>query len=112
MSSPSPLPNAVPVGSLFTVGKPNIPVVSVNGLQGFVLLTTTEIPEGTNLYFTAARVLAVVPVSSVNGKQGVVVLTTTDIAEGTNEYFTDARVLAVIATQPDPIDVSLMLMGG
>jgi len=33
-------------------------VVSVNGLTGVVVLTTTNIAEGTNQYFTTARVLA------------------------------------------------------
>lgn len=33
-------------------------VVSVNGKTGVVVLTTTDIAEGTNQYFTAARVLA------------------------------------------------------
>lgn len=33
-------------------------VSSVNGLSGTVLLTTTNIPEGSNLYFTDARVFA------------------------------------------------------
>lgn len=33
-------------------------VMSVNGLTGNVSLTTLEIPEGTNLYFTTSRVLA------------------------------------------------------
>lgn len=34
------------------------PVASVNGLTGAVALTTTNIAEGSNLYFTAARVIA------------------------------------------------------
>lgn len=76
MSSPSSLPNATPVGHLFTVGKPSLPVASVNGQQGYVVLSTSDVGEGTNLYFT------------------------------------DARALAVVATQPNPIDLSLMLMGG
>jgi len=35
-------------------------VASVNGLTGIVVLTTTNITEGSNLYFTTARVLATV----------------------------------------------------
>ena len=55
-------------------------VNQVNGLTGDVTLTTTEITEGTNLYYTEARFD-----SSFGGK------TTTDLAEGTNLYFTDSR---------------------
>jgi len=33
-------------------------VVSVNGKQGVISLTTDDIPEGTNLYFTNARILS------------------------------------------------------
>jgi hypothetical protein len=87
--------------------------------------TTTNIAEGTNLYFTDTRVYTKVKASliagsntsitfddalqtitiasqgnvqSVNTKTGAVVLTTTDISEGTNEYFTAARVRAVLLT--------------
>jgi hypothetical protein len=97
-------------------------VTSVNGDSGpAVVLTTGNIPEGSNLYFTDGRAqtavvtsdtsgaqtnlapsiaalktyvasqLAASSVSSVNGLTGAVVLTTTDIGEGTNLYFTDAR---------------------
>ena len=87
--------------------------------------STTNLPEGTNLYFTNTRVYTKVKatllagsntsitfddalqtitiasqgnVQSVNTKTGAVVLTTTDITEGTNEYHTSARVRAVILT--------------
>ena len=87
--------------------------------------TTTNLAEGTNLYFTNTRVYTKVKASliagsntsitfddalqtitiasqgnvqSVNTKTGAVVLTTTDISEGTNEYFTAARVRAVLLT--------------
>jgi hypothetical protein len=87
--------------------------------------STTNLAEGTNLYFTNTRVYTKVKatllagsntsitfddalqtitiasqgnVQSVNTKTGAVVLTTTDIGEGTNEYFTAARVRAVLLT--------------
>jgi hypothetical protein len=87
--------------------------------------STTNLAEGTNLYFTNTRVYTKVKASliagsntsitfddalqtitiasqgnvqSVNGETGEVVLTTTDISEGTNEYFTAARVRAVLLT--------------
>jgi hypothetical protein len=87
--------------------------------------STTNLAEGTNLYFTNTRVYTKVKASllagsntsitfddilqtitiasqgnvqSVNTKTGAVVLTTTDITEGTNQYFTAARVRAVVLT--------------
>jgi len=73
--------------------------------------TTTQIAEGTNLYFTNARARAAISVTgsgsydqangiitvtggvtTVNGANGAVVLTTTNIAEGGNLYYTNARV--------------------
>lgn len=56
------------------------PVLSVNGFTGAVVLTTTDIAEGTNLYYTAARFN-----TAFAGKS------TTDLAEGTNLYYTAAR---------------------
>jgi hypothetical protein len=87
--------------------------------------STTNLAEGTNLYFTDTRVYTKVKASliagsntsitfddalqtitiasqgnvqSVNGETGEVVLDTDDISEGTNEYFTAARVRAVLLT--------------
>jgi len=100
----------------------NLANIGQNILQGS---TTTNLAEGTNLYFTNTRVYTKAKaaliagtnttitfndalqtitiasqgnVQSVNTKTGAVVLTTTDIAEGTNEYFTAARVRAVVLT--------------
>ena len=59
--------------------------------------TTDELSEGaSNLYFTNARASSASPVQSVNGATGTVVLSTTEISEGTNLYYTDARVNSVI----------------
>jgi hypothetical protein len=55
-------------------------VNSVNGSTGVVVLTTSNISEGSNLYYTAARFNA-----AFSGKS------TTDLTEGTNLYFTDSR---------------------
>jgi len=62
-------------------------VQSVNTQTGAVVLTTTDIGEGTNLYYTQARFN-----TAFTGKS------TTDLAEGTNQYFTAARVRAVVLT--------------
>jgi len=55
-------------------------VNSVNGQTGVVTLTTSNITEGTNLYYTSARFD-----TAFSGKS------TTNLSEGTNLYFTDAR---------------------
>ena len=57
------------------------PVTSVNGFTGAVSLTTSDISEGTNQYYTSARFD-----SAFTAKD------TDDLAEGaTNQYFTNAR---------------------
>ena len=50
------------------------PVQSVNGAQGTVVLTTSDVAEGTALYYTDARASAAAPVQSVNGSVGTVTL--------------------------------------
>lgn len=55
-------------------------VISVNAQTGVVTLTTTNINEGTNLYYTDARFDTRLGTKS-----------TTNLAEGTNLYYTDAR---------------------
>lgn len=54
---------------------PGAPVVSVNGLTGAVTLTTTNIAEGTNLYFTNAR--------AITAGSGTYALQSTTISAGT-----------------------------
>jgi len=103
-------------------------VVSVNGLTGTVTLTTTNIGEGTNLYYTnsrfdnrlatktttdvtegnqlyltAARVRGNISAGTgltYSSSTGVMTLdaTTTNVTEGTNLYFTNARVDSRITT--------------
>lgn len=58
----------------------NANVDSVNGQTHTVALTTGDIPEGSNLYYTAARFNSAFAAKS-----------TTDLAEGTNLYYTQAR---------------------
>ena len=103
-------------------------VTSVNGLTGTVTLTTTNIDEGTNLYYTnsrfdarlatktttdvtegnqlyltAARVRGNISAGTgltYSSSTGVMTLdaTTTNVTEGTNFYFTNARVDSRITT--------------
>jgi hypothetical protein len=78
-------------GSVWDKSTNSNEVVSVNGLTGAVSLTTTNIPEGTNLYFTNGRFT-----TQFNTK------TSDDLTEGiTNLYFTNAR--AKTATVSDAI---------
>jgi len=53
------------------VGLPSGAVDSVNGQTGIVVLTTTDISEGTNLYFTDARVDANSNVAANTAKVGI-----------------------------------------
>ena len=71
--------------------------MTINGyltaLGGTVTLTTTDVAEGTNLYYTQARF-----------NSAFAAKTTTDLTEGTNLYFTNARAQAAI-TGTAPISV-------
>jgi hypothetical protein len=62
--------------------------ITINGqavsLGGSVTLTTTNIAEGTNLYWTEAR-------GNSNFTTNLAASTTTNLAEGTNLYYTQAR---------------------
>ncbi len=67
-------------------------------------ISTSNIVEGNNLYFTNARAVAALfgststaYVSNVNGVSGVVTLTTSNINEGSNLYFTNTRTRAAIS---------------
>jgi len=52
--------------------------------------TTTDVPEGTNLYFTNARASAAAPVQSVAGRVGSVTLTKNDVGLGNVDNTADA----------------------
>lgn len=100
----------------------NVSLVTDNA---FVGKTTSNLTEGTNLYYTNTRVRDKVlsmfqeganitlsynsttekftiigdnAVASVAGKTGAVSLNTSDITEGSNLYYTDARVLSKLVT--------------
>ena len=67
-------------------------VTSVNGLVGNVTLTTTQIPEGSNQYYTDARADARVDLQT-GANLDLSFADTDDLAEGPNNlYFTTARV--------------------
>lgn len=66
---------------------PTDSVLSVNGLTGSVVLTTSNIAEGSNLYYTTARFD-----TAFSGKS------TSNLAEGSNLYYTDARVTSHLGT--------------
>jgi hypothetical protein len=59
-------------------------VTSVNGLTGVVTLTTGNINEGTNLYYTSSR-------ANSDFDSRLATKTTTNLAEGSNLYYTTAR---------------------
>ena len=62
----------------------DFPVDSVNGKTNTVVLTTTDINEGTNLYYTTVR-------ANNDFDTRLATKTTTNLAEGTNLYYTTAR---------------------
>ncbi len=67
-------------------------VTSVNGLVGNVSLSTTEIPEGSNQYYTDARADARVDLQT-GANLDLSFADTDELAEGPNNlYFTTARV--------------------
>jgi hypothetical protein len=127
-------------GDAFILNKPTIPsaapVDSVNGATGTVVLTTANIAENTNLYYTESRVSSntnvsnntakisfdatssaklsnieegaqVNTVDSVNGNVGAVTLTTNNVAEGTNKYM----VLGTTASTALAGDTALLQLG-
>jgi hypothetical protein len=59
-------------------------VTSVNTLTGAVTLSTTNISEGTNLYYTDTR-------ANTAFDNRLAAKTTTNLTEGTNLYYTDTR---------------------
>lgn len=61
-------------------------VTSVNGANGAVTLSTANIAEESNLYFTNARALAAV-LDNIN---------TSNVAEGANLYFTNTRAIGAL----------------
>lgn len=76
-------------------------VISVNGANGIVVLSTANIAEDTNLYFTNVRALAAVEDN----------LQTTNVIEGANLYFTNTRAVgALIAGTGMTIEANGMLI--
>jgi len=87
------------LGNWVVIAEPGGGVQTVNGDAGpNVVLTTTSIAEGTQLYYTDARVNAngnvVANTNHRNATGNPHGATTTDIAEGTQLYYTEARVNA------------------
>ena len=72
-----------------------IAVGSGGGGGGSSIASTSELAEGSNLYYTNARVYANV-IELINGKANVTDLTTSNVTEGSNLYFTNARVASYI----------------
>jgi hypothetical protein len=67
-------------GTLALTGDiPSAPVDSVNGQTGVVVLVTTDIDEGTNLYYTEARVAANAAVAANTAKVGITTQQAADI---------------------------------
>jgi hypothetical protein len=74
-------------------------VLSVNSKTGTVVLSTTDIGEGTNLYYTNARASAAAPVQSVAGRAGTVTLSSSDVGLGNVDNTSDLSKPISTATQ-------------
>jgi hypothetical protein len=78
-------------------------VVSVNGFTGAVSLTTSNISEGSNLYYTDARSRSAISIANgtaaYNSSTGVITIpsTTAHISESGNLFYTDARARAALS---------------
>ena len=74
---------------------PTAPVLSVAGMTGNVTLTTSNVSEGTNYYWTQTRFD-----NAFNAKS------TSNLSEGTNLYFTTTRVNTQVATYTGDVTLS------
>lgn len=109
--------NAINVVYVYNATK-DVWLASSNATVGniSILTSTTDLPEGDNLYYTNARARsaftagagititngeiassAVASVTSLNGEVGDVVLTTANIAESGNLYFTNSRAVSAFS---------------
>ena len=77
------------------------------GITSSGLLTTSNVAELTNLYYTNARVYAAVT-SNLALKANVVDLTTSNVAELTNFYYTNARVHANVTERLSNLNISII----
>jgi len=81
-------------------------VLSVNGAAGVVVLTTSDIAEGSNLYFTNSRF-------DTRFNTDFAAKSTADLAEGSNLYYTDERAQdAIGAMVANSSKVSLTYVDG
>lgn len=79
---------ATTAGVASSIAAIDFPVDSVNGATGTVVLTTSNISEGSNLYYTNDRFNTQLATKS-----------TTNLSEGTNLYYTDGRVDTRLASK-------------
>ena len=81
------------VAALTTTVSTKVPqtrTVNGKGLSADVTLSTSDVSEGTNLYYTNARASAAAPVQSVAGKTGTVTLVKGDVGLGNVDNTSDA----------------------
>jgi hypothetical protein len=78
-------------------------VMQVNGKTGSsITLNTSDIAEGSNLYFTNARASAAAPVQTVNGQSGAVVLSATSVGADAAGTAAAQRTAHEAAADPHP----------
>ena len=100
-------------GNIFLGNSSNIPTTAsfdTTFASSFATRTTTDLSEGTNLYYTDARADARVDLQT-GSNLDLSQKTTTDLTEGTNLYYTDARVNDKLGTGVDNIVTTGYLRG-
>ncbi|MGN2244947.1 hypothetical protein ACFWZU_15740 [Frateuria sp. GZRR33] len=77
-------------------------------ISGTSSASTSDLAEGSNLYFTNARAAAASPVQSVNGKTGTVSLTASDVGAATTAQGAkaDSAVQSIVAGTGISVDVT------
>jgi hypothetical protein len=115
--------------SIATTSSPTFAGLNIGSINGVLKATagsigtgatTSDLTEGTNLYFTNARAIAALGLGSLSGilrtTAGIVYggSTTSDLPEGTNLYFTNARAISAVglaATLPLSVVGSTFSLG-
>ena len=89
-------------------------VTTVNGVSGVVTLTTDQIPESANLYFTSSRVLSTA-LSNISTANSAVITSTDSVISGMGKLqaqFNAITAAKLTITQRDTLDSSYVYYGG
>lgn len=82
-------------------------VLTVNGANGTVTLTTSNISESTNLYFTNTRAREAITVSgngSYDAANGIITINSTDLSSYATTSYVNSEIANVISAAPAALD--------